>query len=249
MQCSNFEEYLSEYLDGTLEKNLRVAAAEHALQCPVCHELLSEVKNAVQLCRTMPAPKVSTARMEARILAMTTPETALSCAEFEELLTDYLDGFLPAQKYHRWERHAALCRECSDLPGLVVRSIGECVTYQTSPLAVPAGLHEKILQATLGTTDAKAIKPSLINQLSDILQNWIVPSVRPFTSPQFAAAALIIVFAMTMFTQNFTDGSLRNIYTEGFEIAQKTYVEGANTVGEKIVRSLGENADENSGGH
>ena len=45
----------------------------------------------------------------------------MSCEEFEECLTDYLDGFLPAHLYHRWERHAALCDRCTELPGEVVR--------------------------------------------------------------------------------------------------------------------------------
>jgi len=44
------------------------------------------------------------------------PETAMACEEFELFLTDYLDGFLPASLYHRWERHAALCGQCTELP-------------------------------------------------------------------------------------------------------------------------------------
>ena len=40
----------------------------------------------------------------------------MTCEEFEESLTDYLDGFLPAHNYHRWERHAALCDRCTELP-------------------------------------------------------------------------------------------------------------------------------------
>jgi hypothetical protein len=44
---------------------------------------------------------------------MTMPETAMPCADFEEYLTDYLDGFcLPS--FHRWERHAVLCNSCTD---------------------------------------------------------------------------------------------------------------------------------------
>jgi len=38
--------------------------------------------------------------------------------EFEDYLTDYLDGFLVAPLYHRWERHAALCESCSDCPAM-----------------------------------------------------------------------------------------------------------------------------------
>jgi len=62
---------------------------------------------------TVPAPSKE---LEARILQKTVPDTAMGCEEFEELLTEYLDGFLPAHLYHRWERHAVLCDNCTELP-------------------------------------------------------------------------------------------------------------------------------------
>jgi hypothetical protein len=95
---------------------------------------------------------------------MTAPETALACQEFENHLTDYLDGFLPAAVFHRWERHAVLCEKCTDLPGEVVRSIAACYTYKTEELPVPEGLHAKILQATIGTERAADVRASWISQ-------------------------------------------------------------------------------------
>ena len=82
----------------------------------------------------------------------------MRCEEFEECLTDYLDGFLPAHLYHRWERHAALCDRCTELPGEVVRAIGACYTYISEEKPLPAGLNERILQATLGTVTPQEIK-------------------------------------------------------------------------------------------
>ena len=75
----------------------------------------------------------------------------MTCEEFEEFLTDYLDGFLPAPLFHRWERHAVLCARCTELPGEVVRAIGTCYIYLAEEKPVPVGLNERILQATLGT--------------------------------------------------------------------------------------------------
>ena len=96
MLCNDFEERLTDYLDGVLEPNVHKTFAEHALRCPVCHETLSEVKNTMQACqrckRALEAPR----DLEARILLSTMPETAMTCEDFEESLTDYLDGFLPA---------------------------------------------------------------------------------------------------------------------------------------------------------
>src|SRR5919112_676149 len=121
MLCAEFEDRLTDYLDGALEGETNRAFGEHALRCPVCHELLNEVRNAIVECRADVPPQPAPG-LEARILLKTAPETAMRCEEFEEHLTDYLDGFLPATLYHRWERHAALCDRCSDLPGQVVRA-------------------------------------------------------------------------------------------------------------------------------
>ena len=88
----------------------------------------------------------------------TAPQTAISCEEFEAYLTDYLDGVLLAPLYHRWERHAALCANCSELPGQVVRTIGACYTYKQDELPIPAGLEARILQATIGNVLAQQVR-------------------------------------------------------------------------------------------
>ena len=147
MLCSEFENELTDYIEGVIDPEINRQMAEHSLKCPVCHELLSAVRSAVDACRTAAVPAPSR-ELEARILQRTMPESAMSCSDFEEFLTDYLDGFLPAHLYHRWERHAALCDRCTELPGEVVRAIGACYTYIAEEQPVPAGLNERILQAT-----------------------------------------------------------------------------------------------------
>src|SRR5438128_11205210 len=106
MLCHEFEDRLTDYLDGTLEVHVNREFAEHAMRCPVCHDLLSEVKNTLVTCSASEAPPASSG-LNARILLTTIPETAVTCADFEDYLTDYLDGFLLAPLYHRWERDAA----------------------------------------------------------------------------------------------------------------------------------------------
>jgi anti-sigma factor RsiW len=128
MLCSDFENFLTDYIEGAVGPDTNIKMAEHALRCPVCHELLSAVRSTLDACHVAPVPTPSR-ELEARILQRTMPETAMSCEDFEESLTDYLDGFLPAHLYHRWERHAALCDHCTELPGEVVRSIGACYSY------------------------------------------------------------------------------------------------------------------------
>jgi len=221
IECVEFEELLTDYLDGTLERLTHKAVAAHALKCPLCHTLLNEVKDALSVCHEISAPKHSMTHLEARILTMTMPETAMSCEQFEEHLTDYLDGFLPATIFHRWERHAVLCDSCTDLPGAVVRSIAACYTYKMDELAVPAGLHDKILKATIGTTEAQTVKASWTAQAME----WVRGFSFPIGVPQFASVLMMLIFAAFIFSQTVSaDGS------QIFELAEQTYKQSADVV-------------------
>jgi len=225
INCSKFEESLTEYLDNALDRPSRVAMAEHALQCPLCHGLLNEVKTALEVCHEISAPKHSMTHLEARILSMTAPETAMACADFEDHLTDYLDGFLPATVFHRWERHAVLCEKCTDLPGEVVRSIAACYTYKTEEIPLPEGLHAKILQATIGTELATDVRASWISQKIEQMRGWHFPI------PQLAPVAMILMFAFFIFSQSVSaDGSISAMYQKSFELAGQTYQQGADIV-------------------
>ncbi len=86
INCSEFEDVLTDYLESSLDRQTHKAVAEHALRCPLCHALLNEVKDAVELCREISPPKFSMAKLEAGILMKTTPETAMACEEFEDPL-------------------------------------------------------------------------------------------------------------------------------------------------------------------
>ncbi|MBK9216601.1 MAG: zf-HC2 domain-containing protein [Chloracidobacterium sp.] len=232
MNCSQFEELLTDYLDKTLETAANTAVAEHALACPLCHSLLNEVKDSLELCRQIAAPASPLTRLEARVLSMTMPETAMACENFEDHLTDYLDGFLPAAVFHRWERHAALCTTCEDLPGMVVRSIGACYTYKMDEMAVPAGLHQRILNLTLGTEHAREVKASLAARVGE----WARGLRFPVGIPQFAPVAMLLMIAFLVFSQTVSaDGSLAGIYQKSLELAESTYQQSADAWNGKPV--------------
>ena len=224
IECAEFEEHLTDYLDGTLERAVHKAVAAHALRCPLCHALLNEVKDALTVCHEISAPKHSMTHLEARILSMTMPETAMSCTQFEEHLTDYLDGFLPATLFHRWERHAVLCDDCSDLPGAVVRSLAAIVSYKLDELPVPAGLHQRILQNTIGTERATAAKAST----ADRFKEWVRGFSFPISVPQLAPVSLMMAFAFLVVSQTVSaDGSLTDVYAKSYQLAEQTYEQGA----------------------
>ena len=218
MLCNEFEDQLTDYLDGMLDVEAHKNFAEHALRCPVCHDLLGDVKNTLVACSASEAPPAGP-ELEARILLKTVPETAITCGEFEEYLTDYLDGFLVAPLYHRWERHAALCDSCSELPGDVVRSIGACYTYKQDELTVPAGLEARILQSTIGNVLPRQVRAPLTSRLVE----WLRGALDPIVSPQLASVATMLLVSIFVLTNTVsTDGSVGGIYHATVQLAQRT---------------------------
>jgi anti-sigma factor RsiW len=235
MLCNDFEDRLTDYLDGTLEPAVHKTFAEHALRCPVCHETLSEVKNAMQACQA--ANALDTPReLEARILLSTMPETAMSCEDFEEFLTDYLDGFLPAALYHRWERHAVLCERCTELPGDVVRAIGTCYTYIGEEKPLPAGLHERILLATSESRISQEIRAPFGEQLASWLRRWLDPII----SPQLATVATMLLVAVFVLTNTVSaDGSISGVYTASLRLAEQSYAAGSGGITNGLKELVG----------
>src|SRR5436190_18797535 len=218
MLCHQFEDQLTDYLDGTLDVEAHQNFAEHAMRCPVCHDLLGDVKNTLVACSASEAPPAGP-ELEARILLKTVPNTAITCSEFEEYLTDYLDGFLVAPLYHRWQRHAALCESCSELPGEVVRSIGACYTYKQDELALPAGLEARILQSTIGNVVPQQVQAPFMSRLGE----WVRGALDSIVSPQLATVATMLLVAVFVLTNTVsTDGSVGGIYHASLQLAQKT---------------------------
>jgi anti-sigma factor RsiW len=72
MLCHQFEDQLTDYLDGTLNVDAHQNFAEHAMRCPVCHDLLGDVKNTLVACSASEAPPAGP-ELEARILLKTIP--------------------------------------------------------------------------------------------------------------------------------------------------------------------------------
>ena len=218
MLCNEFEDQLTDYLDGALSLQANKDFAEHAMRCPVCHDLLGEVKNTLLACSASEAPPAG-AGLEARILLTTIPESALTCSEFEEHLTDYLDGFLLAPLYHRWERHAAMCASCSELPGDVVRAIGACYTYKQDELTVPAGLEARILQSTIGNVLPQQVRAPFTSRLIE----WVRGALDPIVSPQLASVATMLLVSVFVLTNTVsTDGSVGGIYHASLKLAERT---------------------------
>ncbi|HKG23781.1 MAG TPA: zf-HC2 domain-containing protein [Blastocatellia bacterium] len=130
MNCSKFEEELSDYLDGQLTQGETGAFAAHALQCRSCRSLMDEIKAALRECKEpdlMDAP----ASLEASLVLIPFERAPLECSGFEEIITEFLDGFVPASRYHRFEEHAEGCSDCSRLLTDVVYAVAACHSIHT----------------------------------------------------------------------------------------------------------------------
>lgn len=236
MLCNEFENGLTDYLDGTLAPEVHKTFAEHALRCPLCHDLLSEVRNTLQACSAASMLEPSR-ELEARILVSTMPETAMNCEDFEERLTDYLDGFLPAGLYHRWERHAVLCASCTELPGDVVRAIGACYISIGEEQPLPLGLNERILQATSETALAREIRSSLNERIASWLRAWLDPII----SPQLATVATMLLVAVFVLTNTVSaDGSISGVYSASMRLVEQSSAAGSNAGIKEFTKGLKE---------
>lgn len=78
-----------------------------------------------------------------------TPGGAMRCEDWEALLTDALDGLLPAGQAAAFRAHAETCENCGDLMAHVKQG-QEWLTYLHEEPEIPSGLVSKIIEKTLG---------------------------------------------------------------------------------------------------
>ena len=69
----------------------------------------------------------------------------LSCQELVELVTDYLEGALPADERERFEQHVAGCTGCNEYLAQMRRTIE--LTGTLSPAALTAEVEQALLEA------------------------------------------------------------------------------------------------------
>jgi hypothetical protein len=77
------------------------------------------------------------------------PSSSLKCEEWEALLTDALDGLLPASEATAFGAHSETCANCGDLLAHAKQG-QEWLGYLHTEPEIPAGLIGKILEQTVG---------------------------------------------------------------------------------------------------
>src|SRR5436190_8841336 len=159
MKCTAFEKRLSDYFDGLLKALEASQFRAHALQCRACRALMDEVKGTIRLCNEQDELDTPVT-LEAALEAISIGHSAFGCNEFEALITEFLDGFVPAACYHRFEEHASMCGGCSTLLTDVVYAVAACHSVHTfEEVEAPLRLIEDLLMI------APSVKQSLARRL------------------------------------------------------------------------------------
>ena len=238
MNCSRFEEKLSDYFDGLLEPPDASLFREHALQCRDCRALMDDVKAGIGACKQQDDLEPS-ALLEAMLEEIPAEHAALSCAGFEYLITEFLDGFVPAPEYHRFEEHANQCDECSALLTEVVYAVAACHSVHIfEEVEVPEALAQALVRIV------PARKPRFARRAADrfaSLAERLIPRPTQAARWTFATAASLALATFAVLLFGFSDdGTVRGIYRQANVKASELYTQGSDlyTQTDKVVARL-----------
>lgn len=149
MNCVQFEELMSEYLDGGLVRGERRQFAEHLLACRECHSLFNDVRDTMVVCHHLKDAAVSAAipfqAFEQRLLQATSAGEMLSCSTLDVLISDYFDGLIEGSSETIFTEHFTSCERCHQLVEGVRQSLEE-----PEALELPEHLYYRIIAATSG---------------------------------------------------------------------------------------------------
>ena len=238
MDCNKFENLLSDYFDGSLVRGDASSFRAHALQCRACRSLMDDVKAAIDACQQQDDLE-PTMQLETTLAAIPAEHGALGCGGFDELITEFLDGFVPAPTYHRFETHAEECDECSTLLTGVVYAVAACHSVHTfEEVEVPAALAASL------TAMMPESARSLARRAGDRVAAFaatLIPRTTQSARWTFATAASLglATFALLLFGFS-DDGTVRGIYRQAHVKASELYTQGADvyTQTDKVVARL-----------
>ena len=235
MDCNKFEEEISDYFDGSLTAADTAVFRMHALQCRQCRGLMDEVKANMAACKEQDELQPS-ALLHLSLAGIPAEYAALGCAEFEELITEFLDGFVPAQTYHSFEDHSENCEQCSTLLTGVVYAVAACHSVHTfEEVEVPVAL----------ITSAIAMMPArtkpFARRFADAVRvgvERLIPRTPQTARWTFGTAASLALATFAFLLFGFSDdGTVGGVYRQAHVKASEIYSEGTDLYSEtdKVV--------------
>jgi anti-sigma factor RsiW len=224
MKCDIFEEKLSDYFDGLLAARDASRFRAHALQCRSCRALMDEVRETIQVCgqqEELEAP----ATLEMALEAIFVEQAIIDCDGFEALITEFLDGFVPAPSYHRFEEHAATCSGCSTLLTDVVYAVAACHSVHTfEEVEVSAPFLERLFAVIPATRQSLTRRFGF--QLGRIADQ-LIPNPARAARWRFATSVTIAVAILAFLFLGFSDDrTVAGIYRQAHVRAFELYSQG-----------------------
>jgi hypothetical protein len=208
MDCTKFEAQISEYLDGTLSKSDAAYFAAHVLQCRSCHSLMDDIK--LYLVEVKDAVNIPD-ELEISLFSIQTELTPLSCEEFQELITDFLDGFVPAQTYHKFETHAEECGSCSSLLTEVVYAVAACHSVHTfEEVEVPESLESRLL--AVYPAKSKSLRKSVADKVARMAAALMPRNTQTRAWNYATASGLAFAMLALMFIGVSDDGTVSGLF-------------------------------------
>ncbi|MFN0110262.1 MAG: anti-sigma factor family protein [Blastocatellia bacterium] len=149
MDCLQFEDAISDYLDCGLARPERRTFCEHLLACRPCHQTFNDVREALDACHVIRESGENSvlafAGVKQRILKATSAGEMLSCRTLDALISDYFDGVIESASETIFNEHFAVCSDCRRLVEGVRESLEMPETVE-----VPVQLYDRIFAATVG---------------------------------------------------------------------------------------------------
>src|SRR5438132_678597 len=237
MNCSKFQDSITDYLDGALDSRARAECATHRLRCRECRELYNDVRSAVGALSSYARQEVDEpAELEAHILAATTAGEMLSCAAFDNLLERYFDGVILAPTFQTFQAHFENCSKCRRLLAGIEEAIEMCREVKEAEVEMPSSLYDRIVAATAGPRTNEESEESSRARLVRRWQAAYARFVRPLWAPQFAAAALIFAASCFMIISRF--GSVSGMASEAGAQAERWVTEGQEAINQTGVMAI-----------
>lgn len=199
MNCVDFQELLTDYLDGALEARGRAECAGHRLICRACRELYNDVRETVQMMGSLAFVEGEAAELiglETRILAATTAGEMLSCGEFDRLIERYFDGVMLAPDHQAFQAHFEHCHKCRRLMAGIEEAIEMCREVKELEVEMPSSLPGRIVSATVG----KSATPAWLEASG---YGMLAALAGRIFAPQWAAAGLILASILFLVSVRF----------------------------------------------
>jgi predicted anti-sigma-YlaC factor YlaD len=147
MECAQFDELISDYLDCGLARPVRREFCEHLLACRPCHLLFNDVREVIDACHELKESQMREialfTQVEQRIINATTAGEMMSCRTLDALISDYFDGLIESTHETIFNEHFAVCAGCRRLVTGVRESLEERAAVE-----VPEELYGRIFAAT-----------------------------------------------------------------------------------------------------